>query len=304
MTWERKYSEGVENVIDTNLRGKVVVVTGANHGIGEATAHAFAAQGASILVHYLRLAVDNEEARQDGGNCRPGQSLYRSRQARSGEEVAAAIRKTGGRAEAVELDLAEPASIPILFDRTEQVLGPVDVLVNNAAHAEGDTFVPFLGRLQSGHAAAGFPSETITAESHDRHFAVNSRAVALMMAEYTSRYVKRAARSGRIINVSTDGAAGFPGETSYGASKAAVESFSRAAATELGRFGITVNVVSPGPVQTGYIAPEAEPGIVETIPLGRLGTPEDVADVIVFLASDQARWLTGQLLYVGGGHAM
>lgn len=104
--------------------------------------------------------------------------------------------------------------------------------------------------------------------------------------------------------MSTDGAAGFPHEISYGASKAALESFSRAAAIELGRFGVTVNIVSPGPIQTGYISPELEPGIVEAIPLGRLGKTEDVADVIVFLASEQARWLTGQLLYVGGGHAM
>ena len=87
---------------------------------------------------------------------------------------------------------------------------------------------------------------------------------------------------------------------SYGASKAALESYSRSAAMELGRYGITVNVVAPGPIQTGWISPEAEQPIVEDIPLGRMGQPDDVADVVVFLASEQARWVTGQRLFVGG----
>ena len=83
-----------------------------------------------------------------------------------------------------------------------------------------------------------------------------------------------------------------------------MESYSRSAAQELGKYGITVNIVSPGPIQTGWITPELAKVAVAQIPLGRVGQPEDVADVIVFLASEQARWLTAQLLYVGGGHAM
>jgi len=158
--------------------------------------------------------------------------------------------------------------------------------------------------LPPGHAPSGMPTEPLTATSHDRHFAVNSRAVALTMAEYARRYVDRGARRGRIVNVSTDGASGFPSDVSYGAGKAAPESFSRAAAQELGRLGITVNVVSPGPIQTGWIDPKLEPEIIRTIHLGRVGEPEDVADVIIFLASHQARWLTGHTLYVGGGDAM
>lgn len=93
-------------------------------------------------------------------------------------------------------------------------------------------------------------------------------------------------------------------EVSYGASKYALESYSRAAAGELGKYGITVNVVSPGPIQTGYIASDLEQRLNLEIPLGRVGQPDDVADVIVFLASEQARWLTGQLIFVGGGHRM
>jgi 3-oxoacyl-[acyl-carrier protein] reductase len=125
-----------------------------------------------------------------------------------------------------------------------------------------------------------------------------------MMAEFARRRIEQSKHRGRIINVSTDGSAGFVREVSYGASKFALESYSRAAASELGRYGITVNIVSPGPIQTGYIATELEQQLNEEIPLGRIGQPEDVADVIVFLTSEQARWLTGQLLFVGGGHRM
>jgi 3-oxoacyl-[acyl-carrier protein] reductase len=125
-----------------------------------------------------------------------------------------------------------------------------------------------------------------------------------MMAEYARRHVARGATWGRIINISTDGAYCFPQEVSYGASKAALEAYSRSSARELSGYGITVNIVSPGPIQTGWMTPEMETSIVPSIPLGRVGQPEDVADVIVFLASEQARWLTGQCLHVGGGHRM
>lgn len=125
-----------------------------------------------------------------------------------------------------------------------------------------------------------------------------------MMAEFARRRVEHGRQWGRIINVSTDGSAGFVHEVSYGASKFALESYSRAAASELGRYGITVNIVSPGPIQTGSIALELEQRLNEEIPLGRIGQPEDVADVVVFLASEQAGFLTSQLLFMGGRHRM
>ena len=277
-------------MIDPGLDGKVVLVTGANnpYGIGAATARAFAAQGARVFLHFFRLpkATGGEEPVHG-----PGPAFYQAQQGKTADEVLEAIRRRGGQAAAWEADLSNPENIPRLFDQVEAVFGPVDILVNNAASWAGDTFLPVEDAF-------------LSSESYDRNFAVNARAVALMMAEYARRFLQRGATWGRIINVSTDGASAFPGEVSYGASKHAMESYSRAAAIELGPYGITVNVVAPGPVQTGYITSEMEEKLRAAIPLRRVGKPEDIADVIVFLASEQARWVTGQLIYVGGGHVM
>jgi len=109
---------------------------------------------------------------------------------------------------------------------------------------------------------------------------------------------------GRIINISTDGASGHGWNASYGASKYAGESYAKAAAAELGPYGITVNVVSPGAVQTGWLTDEAAEAIAKTYPLRRIGTPEDIASAVVFFASRQADWITGQVLNVGGGNRM
>lgn len=284
-------------MIDTGLRGKVAIVTGANHGIGAATARALAAEGVAVLINYLRIPAP---AGTDATNATPGIDFYNTRRTRSADEVVAEIRQAGGRAETIEADLSDPATIPLLFERAEKAFGPVDILVNNADCCEQDTFLPLTEAAET-VAPDGFPTATITLEKHDRHFAVNSRAVALMMAEFVRRRVQQDRHWGRIINISTDGAPGFIGEISYGASKAALESYSRAAAMELGQYGITVNIISPGPVQTGWLAPELEPDIAADTPLGRAGQPEDIADVIVFLASHQARWVSGQMISVSGG---
>lgn len=287
-------------MIDTGLKNKVVLITGINnpHGIGAATAKAFASQGAAVFATYLRLTA--KESPIDI----PGEAFYRAQNAKTADEVITVIRERGGKIEAWETDLAAPTVIPRLFDQAERAFGPVDILINNAAYCEPDTFLPQSQLGSNSRAVDAFPMSTITAENHDRHFAVNSRAVALMMAEYARRHIERGASWGRIINVSTDGASGFASEVSYGASKHALESYSRAASNELGKYGITVNIVSLGPVQTGWISPELEIEESSHIPLGRVGQPDDIANVIVFFASEQARWITGQLLYVGGGLVM
>lgn len=291
-------------MIDPGLRGKVVLVTGANnpHGIGAAIARAFAAQGAAVFVHYLR--VHHGEARR-GAPHAPGETFYYAQSRKGPDAVLEALRDLGGATAAWEADLSNPALLSLLFDRAEATLGPVSILVNNAAGWQADTFVP--GEVELANKAVELWTDRpggISPESIERNFAVNARGAALMMAEFARRHVARSAGWGRIINISTDGAYCFPSETSYGASKLALEGYSRSAARELGRFGITVNIISPGATQTGWITPELEAAILPGTPLGRLGQPEDIADVAVFLASEQARWLTGQTLYAGGGARM
>lgn len=262
-------------MIDTGLQDKVVLITGAGNpqGIGAATGLAFAEQGADLFFTYY----GDEPA----------------------AEVLGIVRGHGAMVDALPVDLADSSAIPHLFDRVEANYGPVDVLINNAAQSEPDTLLPLDPAARDW---AGRPQRTVTPGSHDRHFAVNSRAVALTMAEYARRHAERRATWGRIVNLTTGGAPGFAGEVSYGASKAALESYSRAAAQELARYGITVNIVSPGPIQTGWIPPELEEQVARETPLGRVGRPQDVADVILFLASEQARWITGATIHVDGGH--
>jgi 3-oxoacyl-[acyl-carrier protein] reductase len=266
-------------VRDPGLRGRVALVTGANHGIGEAIARGLADEGCAVAIGYLR-DVPPERYPDD----------YRRAHARSGDAVAEAILDSGGRAIALEQDLADADVLPLLFVQAEEALGPIEILVNNADHCRLDTFLP--------------GTDTVTAEGLDRHFAVNARAPALLMAELARRATELGSGWGRVVNISTDASAGAPNEISYWATKHALESLTRSAALELAPLGITVNTVCPGPTQTGWISTELEARVLPEMPLGRLGTPEDVADVVVFLCSEQARWLTAQTLYAGGGHRL
>ena len=130
------------SVIDTGLRGRVALVTGGNHGVGASTARALSAQEASVFVAYLRLPVEAEGLSVAAEASVPGQAFYRARQAMPADWLLARIREEGGRAEAMEADLADPSSVPRIFDGAEATLGPVEVLVNNDAYCVPDTFVP------------------------------------------------------------------------------------------------------------------------------------------------------------------
>jgi len=288
-------------MIDSGLRNRSVLITGANNpfGIGAAAAEAFARQGARLFLHYFR-APNQGLAPADI----PGDVFYRLQQAMSCNELAARLVAGGTEAHALEADFADPLAPAALFDAAESALGPVEVLINNAAAWASDTFVPAGAPGQNRLVALWTKTTAFSADSFARLMSVNAAAPALLMRGFADRHVRQGRNWGRIVNVSTDAAACFPSEVSYGASKLALESLTRSAASELGQFGITVNAVALGPVQTGWITPDLESALLPRIPLRRLGTPEDAADALVFFCSEQARWITGQRIFVGGGHQM
>lgn len=268
-------------MIDPQLDGRVALVTGANQGIGAATAVALAAQGVSVFLTYKKLRPMAHPAYPEA---------YDRARGGDAQDVVERIRKAGGRAEAAEADLADPEAPRALFEQAEKAFGPVEILVNNASGWLADTFLP--------DAADGFgrPLVPVDAESHARQFAVDARAPALLIAELARRHIERGATWGRIIGLTSGGPDGFPGEVSYGAAKAAQENYTMSAAHELGRYGITANMVYPPVTDTGWIGEDSKEALAGLSPLRRIARAEDVADVITFLASHQGRNVTGQII--------
>jgi 3-oxoacyl-[acyl-carrier protein] reductase len=272
-------------VIDPELAGRVALVTGANQGIGAAVATALATQGARVLLTYWRLPTGDPA--QEGGGFPPA---YAQLRAQTTDAVVARIAAAGGEATAVEADLTDTGAPARLFDAAERLLGPVEILVNNASGWLADTFLPpqrdRIGRLM----------RTVDADSYERQFAVDVRAAALLIAELARRHLDRGASWGRIIGLTSGGPGGFPQEVSYGAAKAAQENYTMSAAHELGRYGITANLVYPPVTDTGWVTPEVEAAAAAHGPLRHVARPEDVAEVVTFLASHQARYVTAQIV--------
>lgn len=271
-------------MIDYGLKDRVVLITGTNNpqGIGATTALAFAREGAKVVMVYKRVCrpFDPDETAHNGVD------RYYYANAGGTDEVEAELKKLGADYLVMESDIADEAAVEAIYTAAMERYGKVDILVNNAATDDENGLDTI---------------EHITRQVIDDTFAVNVRGSILMMHEFVRH---RTSGYGRIVNLSTDAAQVFAGQITYGASKATLEALTRSIALEVAPYGITVNCVAPGPTQTGWIDEALEEAVIPLIPMGQLIQPEDIADTILFLASKQARMLTGQVIKVSGGHAL
>ena len=270
-------------MVDYGLTDKVAIITGANNpqGIGAATACALAREGARVVLVYKRLprVYDAKKTAQNGTD------RYLAANAGNADAVEARLREMGADYLVLERDISDEAEVRDISAAVLERFGRVDILVNNAADCD-------LEGLDT--------IEQVTPAVIDDTFAVNVRGSILM----TRELVKHRGEGGRIINLSTDAAQIFAGQITYGASKATMEALTRSIALEVAKYGITVNCVAPGPTQTGWIDDELEKAVIPLIPMGRLIQPEDIAETILFLASEQAGMLTGQVIKVSGGKSL
>ena len=270
-------------MVNYGLKDRVALITGANNpqGIGAATALAFAREGTKVVLVYKKIprsfdpckTAENGADRYFAANAGDASAVERQLQALQADYLI------------LEGDISREASVKEIYTALMQRYGRVDILVNNAADGDMDGIDTI---------------ETLTQSVIDDTFAVNVRGSLLM----TREFIRHRGDYGRIINLSTDAAQVFAGQITYGASKATLEALTRSIAMEVGQYGITVNAVAPGPTQTGWIDTNLEKTVIPLIPMGQLIKPEDIAQTILFLASEQARMLTGQVIKVSGGHAL
>ncbi len=246
----------------SRLSGKTAVVTGASKGIGAGIAKGLAAEGASVVVNYA--------SSKDGA-----------------ERVVADIKAKGGKAIAVQGDVAKAADVKKIFGETKQAFGRLDILVNNAG----------VYNL--------LPLEEVTEEDFHRHFNINVLGLLLATKEAAKLFGDE---GGSVINIgSVVSDLNPPNSVVYTATKGAVDAVTRVLAKELGPRKIRVNSINPGVIETegthaaGVIGSDLEKQFVALTPLGRTGQPDDIAPVAVFLASDESRWVTGDTLAVSGG---
>jgi 3-oxoacyl-[acyl-carrier protein] reductase len=245
------------------LAGKVAVVTGASKGIGAAIAKHFAAEGAAVVVNYSSSKT-------------------------GAEKVVAEITSAGGKAVTVQADVAKKADIDRLFAETKKAFGRLDILVNNAGIYE---FAPL---------------ENVTEEHFEKHFNLNVRGL-LLASQAAAKLFDSA--GGSIINISSVASIrGFPDAAVYSGTKGAVDAITRSLAAELGPRKIRVNAVQPGMVETegthsaGIAESDMRKQVEAQTPLRRIGQPLDIVGAVVFLASNDSAWITGETLVISGGY--
>ncbi|HUL27887.1 MAG TPA: SDR family oxidoreductase [Streptosporangiaceae bacterium] len=263
------------------MAGHTAIVTGANHGIGAATAMALARRGCGVLCTFLRV-----EDPPDPGT----PQAYRDHRAQDAGPVVAEIRAGGGRAVAVEADLSDPETPALLFDTAEEQFGAVDILVNNATGWLADTFAP------SAADRLGRSLRPVTAATWRQQFAVDAMAAALLISEFARRHIARGAGWGRIIGLTSGGDTGFPEEVSYGAAKAAQTNYTMSAALELAPVGITANMVHPPVTDTGWVTGAVREAVAASLTQVHIASPAEVAEVIAYLASDAAALITANVI--------
>jgi 3-oxoacyl-[acyl-carrier protein] reductase len=259
----------------------VALVTGANHGIGAATAEALAARGCAVVCAYRKIDDPVDPAVPDA---------YRANRARTADAVVATIRERRGAAVAADEDLTDPQAPQRLFELAEATFGPVDILINNATGWVQDTFSP-RGTDQHGRAM-----QPVTAATWSQQFAVDAMAPALLIAEFARRHAARGATWGRIVGLTSGGELGFPEEVSYGAAKAAQTNYTMSAAVELADLGITANVIHPPVTDTGWVTDAVRDFVERSPALVKVATPAEVAEVIAYLASEASALITGNVL--------
>ena len=270
-------------MINYGLKDRVALITGANNpqGIGATTAFAFAREGAKVVLVYKKVPRPFDRNKTD----RNGADRYYQANAGNADVVESKLKEMNADYMIIESDISNENAVKEIYSKVLEQYGRIDILVNNAADGDMDGYDTI---------------EKITQKVVDDTFAVNVRGSILMIREMLSHR----GDYGRIINISTDASQVFAGQITYGASKATLEALTRSIALEVAKYGITVNCVAPGPTQTGWIDADLENEVVPIIPMGKLIQPEDIADTILFLASEKARMLTGQVIKVSGGHAL